>query len=228
MERSRSRHPSPALVVACLALFVALGGTVLAATKIDGRTIKVKSLPGNRVAIASLPGNRLQQGTIPGDRLAPKSITGSQIDTGTLGQVPSADHATTADSARRADTATAADHASDASTINGRSVGCAEGKREFAGACWDVNLSPAIATATEAAAACAATGGELPAALTLLAFIGQPGTAAGSADEWSSDITDAGPTFGVTVIYFSASAQKLLGTDASLMKHYRCVTPLLH
>jgi hypothetical protein len=36
------RRPSPALLVACLALFVALGGTVLAATKIDGRTIKVK------------------------------------------------------------------------------------------------------------------------------------------------------------------------------------------
>jgi hypothetical protein len=42
LERSPWRRPSPALVVACLALFVALGGTVLAATKIDGRTIKVK------------------------------------------------------------------------------------------------------------------------------------------------------------------------------------------
>lgn len=228
MERSRWRRPSPALVVACLALFVALGGTVLAATKIDGRTIKVKSLPGNRVAVASLPGNRLKPGTVPGDRLAPNSIKGDRIDTATLGQVPNADHATAAETARRADTATAAGHATDASTINGRSVGCGEGKREFAGACWDLHFSSTIASASEASAACAATGGELPEALTLLAFRGQPGSDVGTADEWTSDITDAGPSYGVTMIFFNAVAQKLEGTDASVPKHFRCVTPLLH
>jgi hypothetical protein len=225
---SRWRRPSPALVVACLALFVALGGTVLAATKIDGRTIKVKSLPGNRVAVASLPGNRLEPGTIPGDRLAPKSIKGSQIDIATLGQVPNADHATSAETARHADSATAADHAADASTINGRSVGCEEGRRQFAGSCWDVHPGSMIASAPEAAAVCAAAGGELPEALTLLAFRGQPGTEVGTADEWTSDITDAGPSFGVTVIFFDAVAQRLEGTDASVLKHFRCVTPLLH
>jgi hypothetical protein len=228
LERSRRRRPSPALAVACLALFVALGGTVLAATKIDGRTIKVKSLPGNRVTIASLPGNRLMPGTIQGDRLAPNSIKGDKIDVATLGQVPSADHAISADSARRADTATAAGHATDASTINGRSVGCAEGKREFAGACWDVHFSPTVASATEAAGACAATGGELPEGLALRAFAGQPGTEVGAADEWTDDIAETGPSFGVTVIYFSATAQTLDATDSSVLKHFRCVTPLLH
>jgi hypothetical protein len=228
LERSRRRRPSAALVVACLALFVALGGTVLAATKIDGHTIKVKSLPGNRVAVASLPGNRLQPGTISGDRLAPKSINGSQIDIATLGQVPSADHAGSAETARRADTATAADHAADASTINGHSVGCAEGRREFAGACWDVHPSSTIANASEAAALCAATGGELPEALTLLAFMGQPGTGVGVTDEWTNGITDAGPTFGATVIFLDAASKRLEGTDASGSMHFRCVTPLLH
>ena len=56
MKRWRPPRPSPALLVACLALFVALGGTVLAATKIDGRTIRVKSLPGNRLTPGSVPG----------------------------------------------------------------------------------------------------------------------------------------------------------------------------
>ena len=154
------RAPSPALVIACLALFVALGGTVLAATKIDGKKIRVKSLPGNRLAVASLPGNRLVPGSVKGDR----------IDVGTLGEVASAAHADSADVARRAQTATAADHAADASTINGRSVGCPELTREFAGACWDLRARAPAVTAPEAAAACAAAGGELPTALPLLAF----------------------------------------------------------
>jgi hypothetical protein len=218
LERSRLRRPSPALLVACLALFVALGGTVLAATKIDGRTIKVKSLPGNRVAVASLPGNRL----------APKSIKGDQIDITTLGQVPSADHATSADSARRADTATAADHAADATKINGRSVGCGEGEREFAGACWDVLVDPRTASAPEAAVACAALGGELPSPLALLAFARQAGTAVGAVDEWTGDIAEAGPSFGATVVFFNASARRLEAVDDSFAKHFRCVTPLLH
>jgi hypothetical protein len=218
LERSRLRRPSPALVVACLALFVALGGTVLAATKIDGRTIKVKSLPGNRVAVASLPGNRL----------APKSIKGDQIDITTLGQVPSADHATSADSARRADTATAADHAADATQINGRSVGCAEGERDFAGACWDVQVDPNPATAPQAAVACAAMGGELPSPLALLAFAGQAGTAVGAVDEWTGDIAEVGPSFGATVVFFNAGARRLEAIDDSFAKHFRCVSPLLH
>ncbi len=218
MERSRRRRPSPALVVACLALFVALGGTVLAATKIDGRTIKVKSLPGNRVAVASLPGNRL----------APKSIDGDQIDITTLGQVPSADHATSAEAARHADTATAADHAADATTINGRNVGCGEGEREFAGACWDIQVDPGPTSAPEAAAACAATGGELPSPLALLAFAGQAGTAVGAVDEWTGDVAEAGPSFGATVVFFNAGARRLEAIDDSFAKHFRCVTPLLH
>ncbi|HEX2708147.1 MAG TPA: hypothetical protein VHM66_09090 [Solirubrobacterales bacterium] len=45
MEREL-RRPTPALVAAGIALFAALGGTVYAATEIDGHAIKMKSLPG--------------------------------------------------------------------------------------------------------------------------------------------------------------------------------------
>jgi hypothetical protein len=220
------RRPSPALVVACLALFVALGGTVLAATKIDGRTIKVKSLPGNRVAVASLPGNRLAPGTIPGNRLAPKSIKGDQIDITTLGQVPSADHATSADSARRADTATAADHAADATKINGRSVGCAEGEREFAGACWDVQANRTTTSFVDAAARCAAEGGELPQAVALRAFLQQPGVVIGVAGEWTDSVIPSDAThFGGLVLEANGS---FFSIDSASVRQYRCVTPLLH
>lgn len=212
-------------MIACLALFVALGGTVLAATKIDGRTIKVKSLPGNRVAVGSLPGNRLKPGTIPGSRLKPNSVTGEEIDATSLGQVPNADHATSADSARHAETAIAADHATDATTINGHAVGCPAGTKEFAGACWDPKLR-ASANGLDAAAACAAAGGELPAALALLVFVRQPGVETG-VDEWTRDVSDAGPSGGTTVVFLSA-AGRLEGTNFELLKRFRCVTPLLH
>jgi hypothetical protein len=225
MKRRRLPRPSPALVIACLALFVALGGTVLAATKIDGRTIRVKSLPGNRLTVGSLPGNRLQAGTIPGSRLAPGSVKARQIDVASLGPVPSAAHADSADSARRAQTAIAAEHAADATTVNGHAVGCREGRREFAGACWDVRPSVAAMTAVEATAACAAVGGELPTLLSLMAFVHLPGVQPEVGREWTSNVrVDAGGVWGTAVLE-GGMVPQLEGVDNP--NHFRCVTPLL-
>jgi hypothetical protein len=224
MKRRLSR-PSPALLIACLALFVALGGTVLAATKIDGRTIRVKSLPGNRLTVGSLPGNRLQAGTIPGSRLVPGSVKARQIDVGSLGPVPSATHADTADTARRAQTAIAAEHAADATTINGRAVGCREGTREFAGACWDLRPSVVAMTAVEATAACAAAGGELPDGLGLMRFSAEPGVQRDVSGEWINQVwVNNESSYAVFV---------LINNDhfgirtPSEPHHFRCVTPLL-
>lgn len=226
MKRRRLSCPSPALVIACLALFVALGGTVLAATKIDGRTIRVKSLPGNRLAVGSLPGNRLQTGTIPGSRLAPGSVKATQIDVGSLGPVASAAHADTADAARRAQTAIAAEHAADATTINGRAVGCRAGTREFAGACWDLRPSVAALTAAEATAACAAVGGELPEPMALSAFGSQPAIVIAVDGEWTKQIAGLGPPGQVTVAIVT-SAGAIGGAESVDDHHFRCVTPVL-
>jgi hypothetical protein len=226
MKRRRPPAPSPALLIACLALFVALGGTVLAATKIDGRTIRVKSLPGNRLTVGSLPGNRLRPGTIPGSRLVPGSVTAQQLDVGSLGPVPNATHADSADSARRAQTAIAAEHAADATTINGRSVGCRAGTREFAGACWEVSPSAAAVTAAEAVAACAAAGGELPKLLPLMAFVDLPGTQLEVAREWTSNVKVDTPDLWDVVVLEIGEVVQLAKADDS--NHFRCVTPLLH
>lgn len=83
MGRRRLRI-TPATVIASIALFVALGGTVYAAKKIDGRSIKVKSLPGNRVKLKSLPGNRVKPGSLPGNRVKPGSLPGNRMKTGSL------------------------------------------------------------------------------------------------------------------------------------------------
>jgi hypothetical protein len=214
------------MVIACLALFVALGGTVLAATKIDGRTIRVNSLPGNRLTVGSLPGNRLRTGTLPGSRLAPGSVKAEQIDVGSLGPVPSATHADSADTARRAQTAIAANHAAEATTVNGRSVGCRAATREFAGACWDLHPSEGAVTAPEAAEICAAAGGELPEAMSLSVFAGQTGISVALDGEWTRQIANVGApgSFSLAMV----TAQGVIDSAAeNEHHHFRCVTPLV-
>lgn len=220
---------SPALVIASIALFAALGGSVYAAKKtkkLDGRTIKVKSLPGNRLAPGSVPANRLKPGTIPAAALAPQSVTGTQIDAATLGQVPSAAHAVHADSATDAETALQAVNAVTAEKINGYTAGCLQGTRLFAGACWEVNRSEAAVTAPAAALACANKGGELPDALGLTAFAVQPGISIASDGEWTGDLPAiSGP--GVYAIATVASNGEVGSAGSTATRKYRCVFPLV-
>ena len=226
MYHSRRLRPSPALVIACLALFVALGGTVLAATRIDGHKVRIKSLPGNRLALRSLPGNRLKPGTIPGNRIAPHSLKGRQIVAKTLGTVPNAAHADSADSARHAATAIAADHATDATTVNGHTVGCPPGKREFAGACWDLEPKQTPLDAIGAATACAKENGELPGALELLAFNQQTGIAPVLGGEWTATmVVHDQDLYGVELVE-NVSHVRLV--DPPLLHQFRCVVPLVH
>jgi hypothetical protein len=87
-------------VVATLALFLALGGGVYAASKINGKHIKKNSIAGNR--------------------LKPDTLTGRQIEESSLGKVSNAQQA---DSATHADSATSADSATtsaNALALNGR------------------------------------------------------------------------------------------------------------
>jgi hypothetical protein len=74
MSKLRSRRPSPAMIVAMIALFVALAGTAYAAQTINGGAIKKQ--------------------TIGGGKLKQKTLTGYQINTNKLGVVPSAKRAT--------------------------------------------------------------------------------------------------------------------------------------
>lgn len=220
---------SPALVVAVIALFVALGGSVYAAkkAKLDGRAIRTKSIPGNRLKPHSIAANRLMRGILDGGA-ASGPLTGADINELTLGQVPSATHADSADTAQSAvdaQTALNAVNAVDAKTINGHSVGCLPGTRAFAGACWESSANTAVDAPT-AARKCAVKGGALPEALQLAAFAEEPGVNLDSGDEWSGDLTTfSGPNaYGVVTV----SASSVLDDDLSTETHaYRCIIPLL-
>lgn len=223
--KSRGWRRLPALVVAGLALAAALSGTVYAAGKISGKSIKVKSLPGNRLAPGSVPGNRLKPGAIRGSQLAPGSITGIQIDASTLGQVPSAAYAEAAQSARDAETALNAANAQNAETVNGYEVGCKQGTKEFAGACWQTAPSAAL-NAPDAAAACAGQGGELPDALSLAAFSQQPGVEIALEDEWSGDLTNVSGVDLYAAITVTRSGEVSSAVSTATRK-FRCVIPLI-
>lgn len=88
------RRPSASMAVACLALFVALGGVGYAAVTINGKNIK--------------------NGTITGKKLKGNTLTGRQINEGRLGSVPAAARATTAASADNATNAVNAQNAANA------------------------------------------------------------------------------------------------------------------
>jgi hypothetical protein len=71
-------------VVASLALFIALGGSVYAAGKISGKQIKPSSLPGNRIKPKTIPANRVKPNSLTGRQVKSNSLTGEQIDEKTL------------------------------------------------------------------------------------------------------------------------------------------------
>ena len=58
------RPPSPAMLVALLALCVALGGTVYAANHINGKQIKKGSEPGNRLKTDTVTGKQVRESSL--------------------------------------------------------------------------------------------------------------------------------------------------------------------
>jgi hypothetical protein len=124
VKPSLNRLPSPALVIACVALFVSLGGVSygLATGSIDSREIKnnavnSKDLRNNAIRSKDVRNNTLRtfdirnnevrgfdirNSTVRGRDVAFNTLGGADISEGTLGKVPSA---TTADTAASATTA---------------------------------------------------------------------------------------------------------------------------
>ncbi len=104
MRRFVTRYlPSPAMVVACAALAVALGGTGYAALKLPRNSVGTKQLKNSAVT-----NRKLARGAVTGAKVARNSLTGVQVNEATLGTVSSATHAATAASATSATNATTA------------------------------------------------------------------------------------------------------------------------
>jgi hypothetical protein len=112
MSRIASRRPSASLVIACLALFVALGGVGYAAATIGSAAVVDNSLRSKDVRNNDLRGKDVRTNT----------LKGGDIDESSLAQVPSAANADSAGSAAHAtnaDNATNAANAANADSVGG-------------------------------------------------------------------------------------------------------------
>ena len=101
MIRRFVRPPSPAMMVALLALVVALGGTAFAA---------VTMVKGDKL---------IKKGSLSGNRLRKHTITGTQVNLSKLGKVPTASKADSATSATNAGHATSATNATNSGELGG-------------------------------------------------------------------------------------------------------------
>ena len=113
MKRLLRNGPSPAMVIACIALAVALGGTSYAAIKLPANSVGTKQLKKNAVTSPKVKNN---------------SLKGADIVESSLGQVPSAASAT---------------NATHADKVGGRPVQCSAGTVEHVGLCFEAALRAA-------------------------------------------------------------------------------------
>ena len=102
-------RPSPAMVVACLALLVALGGTGYAAIVLPANSVGAKQLKKGSVERA-----KIKPGAIDATNVAANSLGGASINESSLAKVPAAAAADTAANATNAASATTAANATNA------------------------------------------------------------------------------------------------------------------
>ena len=144
MQASR-RRPSPALVIAIIALIASLTGTAWAAlgkNSVGSRQLKSKSVTTGKIA----------SNAVTGAKVAKESLTGEDIKISQLPAVPNATNAA---------------NASNANTVNGHAADCPSGSTLIRGICYDLALNPVVAGVEAAANACAAKGGYLPTPMQL-------------------------------------------------------------
>jgi len=92
VNRIFSNLPSPALIIACIALFGALGGGAYAAAtgSIDSREIKNNTVRGKDIKNGSIRNPDFKNGTLRGQEAKRNGFGGGAIKESTLGKVPSA------------------------------------------------------------------------------------------------------------------------------------------
>ena len=138
-------RPSPAMIVALIALFAALSGTAYAA--LGKNTVGSKQLKAKAVTAGKIANN-----AVTSAKVAKGSLTGEDINVNALGTVPSATNAASA---------------GNANTVGGHGASCPGGTTLIRGTCFDAAPNAAAPNLKAAADACAARGGYLPTPMAL-------------------------------------------------------------
>jgi hypothetical protein len=124
MKRLLSHRPSPAMIVALLALFVAMGGSSYAAVKISARDINRGAVGTRAIADNAIRSGDIHNATVSGLDVKDDSLTNADIDNTNLSALTAksadtATHATSATAATTATRATNADNADNAGKLDG-------------------------------------------------------------------------------------------------------------
>jgi hypothetical protein len=90
MKKLATIRPTPAMVVACLALFVAMGGVGYAAVKLKPNSVKTKSIKNGAVTEA-----KIADGAGTGPKIADGAVTSTKIADGAVTSTKIADRAVT-------------------------------------------------------------------------------------------------------------------------------------
>jgi len=139
------RRPSPAMIVAIIALFAALSGSAYAAlgkNSVGSRQLKSKAVTTGKIANNAITSIKVAKG----------ALTGEDINVNALGTVPNA---------------TSASQAGNANTVSGHSASCPANTTLIRGTCFDAAPNGAVANLKAAADACASKGGFLPSVMAL-------------------------------------------------------------
>lgn len=120
MQRLLSHRPSPALVVAMVALFVSLGGVSygVATGSVDSREVKDKTLRGKDLRANTITAREIKRRSLDGtdirvNRVGGNAVKEEVLESGKIGKVPSA---------ARADSAAGADSATEAGRLGGKTA----------------------------------------------------------------------------------------------------------
>ncbi len=206
LERIRRSKPGHTTVVAYLALFVALGGTSIAALSVGSPQIKDNSVRSKDLRNNDVRSRDIRNGTVTGRDVGRDRLGGRAIKESALSPVP---------------------RAAEADQLNGVTaaqlrLACPAGTTPKAGTCFET----AAASAPYAAAStdCANKGRRLPSQFELNEFA-QGGGGVSAAGEWTSSVFESRTTAGqLDAVLVTASGGELFAqAGGAAARPYRCV-----
>jgi hypothetical protein len=143
----RTGRPSPAMIIAIIALVASLSGSAYAAIAQDSKKLKRNIVGTKQLKNKSVKTGKLANNAVRSRNVRDGSLTGQDIRLAALGTVPAAGAAT---------------HAGNTGTVTGHAAGCPGGTTLIRGICFDSASNSVVGSVTAAADGCAAKGGFLP------------------------------------------------------------------
>lgn len=206
----QAKRPTPAMIVATIALICAMGGSAWAGAKL---ALPKNSVGSRQLKAKAVTTGKLANSSVNGAKVAAKSLTGEDINLAALGTVPAAESAASA---------------GNANTLAGHAAACPSATTLIRGICFDSSPGPAVGTLSEAADACAARGGYLPTPLELYSVRGviNLGTGAGTDHQYTDEVyaNTAGANYSTVVLDGTgAFTEQSVETPA----HYVCAYALV-